>query len=398
MKAMLWWRCALVLWAVVVAQQEQPIDPDGQQQQNIQQRPTRGGVPDILLENALDFTWWTSVGQQFNLHVCDMELFDNEFAFQWPDTAARSRDRGDHHYGIKGNLTAEKLHDILHEYGYLQLRAHELPEWQVNYANMRRLMDWLHQNELPSVFAFMFDEFWLVFMRLHNLIGAVIGDYWRLTDMWAWRVDAGTRDQGWGIHRDFPKFSHHTDGRLKSLSVWLPLGEVTTHHSCMHVVPKDVDPEYYGSGEIPDDAALMRAMPSIVALPAAEGDALMWDQRLLHYGGAASPRSPTPRYSVSIEFEQVGGERDARGSSPVKLPSNYERIMRISSLLDRYAHMYIDLEDPDQATELSEWRNFILRMRQTDDRIGELGELMGERGREHYWNTTSVLEALMETS
>jgi hypothetical protein len=127
----------------------------------------------------------------------------------------------------------------------------------------------------------------------------------------------------------------------------------------------------------PDDAALMRAMPSIAALPAVEGGALMWDQRLLHYGrgGAASPRSTTPRYSVSIEFEQAraGGERDARGSSPSKT----ERIMRISSLLDRFAHMCtsIDLEDPNHATELSEWRSFILRMRQTDDRIGELGEL-----------------------
>lgn len=334
------------------------------------------GVPQELYDHVVDFDWWRNVATEFGLHAYDSEYFQKQFIFQWE---GGNEDTDLHR--VK-NLTAAELHEFILRYGYHQLSHENLPNWQLDYTKMRALMDFLYENSIPTVYVFMFDEFWYIYMRIHHIIEGVLGrDFWRLTDMWSWRVDANTKDQGWKVHRDSVGHSHDEFGSVMAITVWIPLSVVTTHHSCMHVVPISSDPGYADpSLQTKTNADIARdAVRELVALPTQPGGVLIWDQKLLHFGSAASPRAEHPRYSLSMEFERAGQYRDHRGSYNLQLPTMYQRLMRITALLDRYQHMYIDPADPSQVDEAIEWQSFIAAVKEFhQNKVAAVLQVSGE--------------------
>ena len=256
-----------------------------------------------------------------------------------------------------------KFSNKIAEKGYIKLDPSDFSDWQIDFASLRCLMDWLKENEIPMVFAFVFDEYWYLYMRLGNVIGALLGpDYQRLTDMWAWRVDDTTREQGWNIHRDNPEIAFSENKTLLAVTVWLPLGEVTTHHACMNVIPKDVDNNLQLASDY-DAQQLLQLLPNIRSLPVKPGGALIWDQNILHFSSKPDRFTKSPRYSVSMEFERYGQTRSFRGSNPYKLPTLTERLQAISGVLDRYFHMYIEETTKNQKRESVEWKHFAKKMR-----------------------------------
>jgi ectoine hydroxylase-related dioxygenase (phytanoyl-CoA dioxygenase family) len=123
-----------------------------------------------------------------------------------------------------------------------------------------------------------------------------------------WHVAADPGASGWGPHRD-GNLGDGTldDGQDGLITVWIPLTEATPANGCMYVLPTDRDPlvpeslKVYGVAR--SDLAGVRS------LPAAPGDVLGWNTRLLHWGGRSSVDAVAPRMSMSIYCQRRSAPR-----------------------------------------------------------------------------------------
>ena len=159
----------------------------------------------------------------------------------------------------------ESLRGLMRTEGYFQLNP---PQWGLPLADMAALVAELDKHGIPTPFAFLFDEFWLLFAKLKHLIEAQLGPgFFMLPDFWVWYVDPARDGRGWSPHRDKGYKSLREDGSPKSVTVWIPLSEATTLNGCMYLVPADRDPTYGTE----NDREWKFAYPDIRALPAQAG-------------------------------------------------------------------------------------------------------------------------------
>lgn len=188
----------------------------------------------------------------------------------------------------------------------------------------------LRERGLPPVFVFGFDEAWLLFGRLDAAWREMLGGEYRfLPCFWAWHVRIGADRSGWPPHRDRSKGPPTVtpDGRLLTMSAWIPLGHATPANGCMYLVPA---PHTVAerSRIRPQDAR---------ALPAGPGDVLLWRQDLWHWSGRSSRQATEPRISVSLEI-QAG--TDVRYEGPLldsrRPPSLDRRLALIGANILRY--------------------------------------------------------------
>ncbi len=173
--------------------------------------------------------------------------------------------------------------------------------WVIDLGVMADTVRALDRAGLSPVFAFIYDEFWVPFYRLHPIYGALLGDYRMLPDFWVWNVDPARGDAGWRPHRDKGHGSLFPDGAPKSLTTWIPLSRATTLNGCMYIVPATGDPTY----NTPRDGEWQFDHAAIRALPAEAGDVFMWNQAVLHWGSRTSPRGGASRVSMAFEFQRA---------------------------------------------------------------------------------------------
>lgn len=191
---------------------------------------------------------------------------------------------------------------------------------------------------LPPVFAFAYDEFWMLQMQIRPLIRLLLetDDIALMPDFWAWRVSAGKA--GWQPHRDRPQGSLFPNGKPKSLSVWIPLSIAHPLNGCIYIVPADRDVIYAQESS----NGFRATLPDIRALPAEAGDALAWTQRLFHWGSAAAAHHDLPpRHSVAFEFQRCDVDAfDRPLLDPDQLPPFRARIPLIAKQVVQYTDMY----------------------------------------------------------
>lgn len=192
---------------------------------------------------------------------------------------------------------------------------------KLDFEKLNSLLKTLYDNDLPCVFAFIFDEFW----EIHNQLAPYVKHYLDedsrlLATPWIWYVDPKkekeildkSKNSGnqelvtrsmfsgfYGPHRDKGKKSLFEDGSPKILSFWLPLTEANTLNSCISLVPADRDPTYGTDND--NDWSFKR--PDIRALPAKPGDILLWNEAVLHWGSRPAAREDLePRISIGFEY------------------------------------------------------------------------------------------------
>ena len=192
---------------------------------------------------------------------------------------------------------------------------------KLDFDKINKFLKALYDNDLPCVFAFVFDEFW----EIHNQLAPYVHhfldqDSALLATPWIWYVDAKKEkeilDQSknqenqelitrsmfsgfYGPHRDKGKKALFADGSPKILSFWLPLTEANPLNSCIYLVPADKDPTYATDEE--GNWSFTRA--DIRALPASPGDLLLWNEAVLHWGSRPALRDNLePRISIGFEF------------------------------------------------------------------------------------------------
>lgn len=227
------------------------------------------------------------------------------------------------------------LRSLLKGEGYVQLPPQD---WQLPYGDMAALIGKLEQAGIPAPFAFVFDEFWALGVKLTNLIEPILGPgFMRLPDFWVWHVDPAKDERGWRPHRDKGYQALWPDRSPKSMTAWLPLTDATTLNGCIYILPADRDPTY----GTPNDNEWRIDFPDIRALPAEAGSILMWNQSVLHWGSHGTPRETRPRISVAFEF-QAGDIPPFNQPlmKPRDLPVFPARLKLIVKQILQYQHMY----------------------------------------------------------
>ena len=224
----------------------------------------------LQLVNGFGFIYEVISGKDFWLDLApDLHIDDEDFC-------QRTKVVDTNSYDI---MTIKEL--IVDE-GYVkfdQLLSNEY------FDEMKALIHKLHELNIPTPFCFIYDEFWLLFMKLHYIIGGILDDdYYRLPDFWAWRINAPSEQSGWSIHRDKGWNTIFNDtGLPKTISVWIPLTDIDCTNSCMYVIPANRDPTYKTLGDIRESKYWPDILPNVRALPGKAGTVLIWNQQIWHW-------------------------------------------------------------------------------------------------------------------
>ncbi len=237
-------------------------------------------------------------------------------------------------FGVNDKF-GEELRKIIIEEGYFKI---DPPNWNLSIVDMASVASKMAEINLPIPLVFLFDEFWIIFIKLHNIAEALLGKgYLRLPDFWGWHVDPQKKESGWTPHRDKGYKSLNADGTPKSITFWIPLSASTPLNGCMYIVPANKD-KTYGT---PEDSQFNFDLPSIRALPAAAGSILCWNQAVLHWGSQCSERELQPRISVAFEF-QAGNVAPFNQPlmDPRSIPTFDFRLKLIAKQIIQYQHMY----------------------------------------------------------
>ncbi len=230
---------------------------------------------------------------------------------------------------------ATKLHELIIKEGYIQLNNIDKAE---NYPPLVASIKNLVANDLLPVFAFVYDEFWLLQAQFKNILSEFIGkDYKMLPAFWAWHVDPTKEEAGWEPHRDRDRHALDDDGSPLAVTMWLPLNEANPMNGCIYLVPANRDRAYGTERESNYDFEYS----AIRALPAKPGDALIWNHAILHWGARASDRATEPRMSIAFEFQRgdIKPMKDIQ-IDPINLPSFEQRLDLIAKQIIQYTHMY----------------------------------------------------------
>jgi hypothetical protein len=236
---------------------------------------------------------------------------------------------------------------LLKQEGYLQARL----DWGLDLKAMADAVRALSAAELSPVFAFLYDEFWVPFVKLHHLYAGLLGEkYYLLPDFWVWNVDPKKGDSGWTPHRDKGRQSLFPDGSPKSLTTWILLSTATPLNGCMYLVPAMFDTTY----NTEDEKSWKFDYSSIRALPGQPGDFFIWNQAVLHWGSKTSPRAPESRVSMAFEFQRADVEPYNKPLiQPLGMLSFEARLKLIAKQILQYKHMYkLDPNIEKLATEL----------------------------------------------
>jgi len=236
---------------------------------------------------------------------------------------------------IPVDVTDEMLH-YLRTDGYIQLDKVLSSDFV---SGLRSAVDNLRLNGINPSFAFVYDEFWIVSRQLKNLLAPILGEtYQQLPDFWCWYLDPSVQDAGWGPHRDRwhvnPLFP---DGMPKSVTVWIALTDSTPLNGCIYMLPAHLDGDYFNFETKETDVNAH----GIRALPIDAGSLLMWNQRVVHWGGTSSTRTDEPRISLAIEFQRadVPPYNTPMLKTPETLLPFDIRLMLIAKQITQYHHM-----------------------------------------------------------
>jgi phytanoyl-CoA dioxygenase PhyH len=235
------------------------------------------------------------------------------------------------------SLTKEQENNLATEIvreGYIHLVQ---PGFQIQFAEIAKLFNDIVSLNLPPVFAFVYDELWMIQSHLSKLIEVLLEHKAALLpDFWAWRVMPG--EAGWKPHRDKIAGSLFQDKRPKSLTVWVPITKAHPLNSCMYVLPAGQDEEY----ALENSVKGVGSLHDMRALPAEAGDVLIWTQHLFHWGSrAADSHNLPPRMSVAFEYQRLDVQPFRKPLLSVEEPLSFEeRLALIGKQIMQYRHMY----------------------------------------------------------
>jgi hypothetical protein len=269
-----------------------------------------------LPDTFTDVAFWRNHAPY--LSIDDTSVFDREIAFESSQLSAVS--------------------DVFNRDGYLCLPP-QIDEAIL--APLRQAMISLREAQIPPVYIYLYDQPWVVFGALKQLISHFLGDdFALLPNFWAWNIPATKGARGWPAHQDCQARTRFPDGVggdvLLSLSLWVPLSDATLDNGCMAVLPRSNEAAYCQPMDNPD---LIKPGDAI-SLPVKAGSVLGWAQDLYHWSNPVSEDALEPRISLSFEFQSHTFAPLAEPLLDIfKPPPFLDRLHLIASQFDKYSHM-----------------------------------------------------------
>lgn len=156
------------------------------------------------------------------------------------------------------------------------------------------------KRKLLPIYAIVYDEYWDLLHYFETLAEPILGtDICMPSSVWIWYIDQKKGDAGFTPHRDRPQYLHDTNKLPKSVTLWTPLTDADPLNGCMYAIPAHLDKNYNDNANPkPID------MQDIRALPAKAGSVIIWNQRVLHWGGKSARHAQEPRISIAIELQR----------------------------------------------------------------------------------------------
>lgn len=272
--------------------------------------------------NLLARSFWSSLSPQLHIENSELLIANNPF-------------------DIDANA-AEKLKQQLTKEGYCRWSA-DLADWQLPILEMKLVIDKLVGLHLLPIFALVYDEFWVLFLRQRKVLEYFLdGNYYMIPiGFWIWHIDPAKQQKGWSPHRDRPNvMTLRDDGSPNSLTLWIPLSKATVANGCVNVLPIESDPVYGKKTSTEEKEKYFGwQINKFYPLEAFPGDILCWNHELMH--GAIGDLLPTeePRVSIATEFQRV----DAPALSTILMENSYtphfeQRLQLIAKLILYYQH------------------------------------------------------------
>ena len=124
--------------------------------------------------------------------------------------------------------------DLMIKEGYVNLRDLDLG---FDFGKLESVISKLASQDLLPVFAFAYDEFWLLQAKFKNILGGFLGeDYKMLPAFWAWHLDPSKQEAGWEPHRDRDRHALEADGSPLAVTLWIPLNEANPMNGCIYLL------------------------------------------------------------------------------------------------------------------------------------------------------------------
>lgn len=262
--------------------------------------------------------------RMYGMHIDNKHFLFSQSIFEVPDELS------------------QQLREQIREEGYFQLPPQN---FNLPLEKMAEVISDLHANNIPAVFAFIYDEYWVLYLRLHKMIQSILGeDYIRRPNFFAWYIDPKNNAAGFSPHREYPDDNLRLDGLPNELTVWIPLTNSTPLNGCISVLPANLDSTY----NTEDRGTYKFKLQDIRALPSDAGGVLAWNFSLLHWGGQSCKRAENPRISVSLEFQSKESasikSEISDISNPILTPSFNNRLRHI-------CHQIFTFKDSINVTE-----------------------------------------------
>ena len=229
----------------------------------------------------------------------------------------------------------KEIPELMIREGYYRLAQKDLG---ISFAHCTELIKKLHDEGLDPVFAYMYDELWLLQAKVQSLYKLVLGeDCVMHPTFWAWLVSTDKETAGWGPHRDRDRSCLRADGSTRLITMWIPITEATPMNGCVYMVPAYKDRHYNTEKE----DIINFDFQDIRALLASPGDVYIWNHEVYHWGARAAYRpGGEPRISLSYEYAATD---TAHIKSPIldppRVPSYEERVKLVAMQILQYAHM-----------------------------------------------------------
>lgn len=213
-------------------------------------------------------------------------------------------------------LEAENQSELLKLDGYCYIPSAIDPK---KVDSMLACVHLMVEKGFPPVFCFVYDIFWQLLLDLDPIWRQLLhGDYHVIQNAWTWVVNNKKTANYFPPHRDLTDDEDFIDeeGRPTLLSVWIPLTNVSTHSSCMYVLPASRDPEYphqaigWRKKWAKDGHRLWKAeeLVNIRALPAPKGSVLGWNAGVFHWGSEPHPKG-AERVSIGYYLHAANAKK-----------------------------------------------------------------------------------------
>lgn len=244
-------------------------------------------------------------------------------------------------YGMPEN--SHNIHELFKKEGYFQVDS------VISKAHIEKLASGFYTLEskgIHPIFAFMYDEYWVVMKRLMPVLKDVLGNgVMLLPDIWTWFIEKGDQNTGWPIHRDLINLQETKSGEPNMITLWIPLVDVDPYNSCIYLVPKHLDENY------PDNLNSLEFSPEnvrAIALPA--GSIVAWSANMLHWGSRSTPYAKEDRLSMAFYLQREG--------EPMNLPViNFEQSFSFQHRLRYIATQIVDYSRDNFAPYVMQWAN-----------------------------------------